>query len=102
LGPFTFYAAAVLIGIAQATLYPTLTTYLTFVLPGASRNVLIGLFIATADLGVSMGGMAMGPIADRFSYSRMYAVCAVLAAIAMCITLLNRTMESRIRQAESE
>ncbi|MEK3722514.1 MFS transporter [Paenibacillus sp. FSL H8-0034] len=93
-GPIALYAAAVLIGIAQAILYPTLTSYLTFVLPGTSRNVCIGLFIAAADLGVSMGGMAMGPIADRFSYSTMYAVSAGLAAIAVYITWMNRTMES--------
>lgn len=96
-GPIALYAAAVLIGIAQAILYPTLTSYLTFVLPGTSRNVCIGLFIAAADLGVSMGGMAMGPIADRFSYSTMYAVSAGLAAIAVYITLMNRTMESRMQ-----
>ncbi|MFC5702386.1 staphylopine family metallophore export MFS transporter CntE [Cohnella faecalis] len=101
-GPLVFYAAAVLIGIAQAMLYPTLTTYLTFVLPGASRNLFIGLFIATADLGVSMGGMAMGPIADIFSYSTMYAATAGLAAIAVCIALLNRRMKSRLQQAECE
>lgn len=98
LGPAVFYAAAVLIGIAQALLYPTLTTYLTFVLPGTSRNVYIGLFIATADLGISMGGIAMGPVADRFSYSTMYAVVAVLAIAAACIALMNRTMKSRLAQ----
>ncbi|WP_159883284.1 staphylopine family metallophore export MFS transporter CntE [Paenibacillus puerhi] len=91
-GPVPLYAAAVLIGIAQAGLYPTLTSYLTFVLPGASRNVYIGLFIATADLGVSLGGMAMGPVADRFSYSSMYAVCAVLAVLAACVASGSRAM----------
>ncbi|WP_236339117.1 staphylopine family metallophore export MFS transporter CntE [Paenibacillus plantiphilus] len=95
MGPVVFYAAAVLIGIAQAILYPTLTTYLTFVLPGASRNVYIGLFIATADLGISMGGMAMGPIADRFSFSTMYAVSAAVGISAACIALLNRSMGGR-------
>lgn len=78
MGPVLFYAGAVLMGIAQALLYPTLTTYLTFVLPLSNRNVLIGLFIATADLGVSMGGVIMGPIADMFSYSAMYMLCTAL------------------------
>ncbi|WP_409340322.1 staphylopine family metallophore export MFS transporter CntE [Paenibacillus sp. MBLB4367] len=73
-----FYAGAVLMGIAQALLYPTLTTYLTFVLPQASRNMLVGLFIAMADLGVSLGGVIMGPIADLSSYSFMYMICAIL------------------------
>ncbi|GJM74952.1 MFS transporter [Paenibacillus macerans] len=51
-GAVFFYAGAILMGLAQALLYPTLTSYLTFVLPPLNRNVLIGLFIAMADLGV--------------------------------------------------
>ncbi|PYI54638.1 staphylopine family metallophore export MFS transporter CntE [Paenibacillus flagellatus] len=77
-GAAFFYIGAVLIGMAQALLYPALTTYLTFVLPQADRNVLIGLFIAMADLGVSLGGIVMGPIADLSSYSDMYSICALL------------------------
>ncbi|MFC4597165.1 staphylopine family metallophore export MFS transporter CntE [Cohnella hongkongensis] len=94
-GAFVFYISAALIGLAQALLYPTLFSYLTFVLPEASRNVRIGLFIAAADLGVSLGGFAMGPVADRFSYGSMYAVGAGLAALAACSTaLLNRPASS--------
>ncbi|MGG4146660.1 MFS transporter [Paenibacillus algorifonticola] len=77
-GAVVFYVGAALMGIAQALLYPTLTTYLTFVLPQLNRNVLIGLFIAMADLGVSLGGVIMGPVADIFSYSFMYMICAIL------------------------
>lgn len=79
-----FYVGAILMGFAQALIYPTLTTYLTFVLPQDNRNVLLGLFIATADLGVSLGGVIMGPVADLFSYSFMYMLCACLG-VAMCI-----------------
>jgi MFS family permease len=79
-GALFFYVGAFLIGTSQALLYPTLTTYLSFVLPKGERNVLIGLFIATADLGIAMGGVIMGPIADISSYSFMYMVCAILGA----------------------
>lgn len=81
-GAALFYGGALLMGVAQALLYPTLTTYLSFVLPKADRNVLIGLFIATADLGVSLGGIVMGPVADLTSYSSMYLICAGLAVLA--------------------
>jgi len=77
-GAVLLYVGAGLMGVAQALLYPTLMTYLTFVLPQTSRNVLVGLFIAMADLGVSLGGIIMGPIADLFSYSTMYTICAIL------------------------
>jgi MFS family permease len=88
-GVFFFYLGASLIGIAQALLYPKLTTYLSFVLPHTSRNVLLGLFIAMADLGVSLGGVIMGPIADISSYSSMYMYCACLVLV-MCIFAYER------------
>lgn len=75
-----FYLGAVMMGLAQAILYPALMTYLSFVLPLQNRNVLIGLFIASADLGASLGGIVMGPLADVLSYSWMYTICALLSA----------------------
>lgn len=80
-GSAFFYAGAVLMGLAQALLYPALTTYLSFVLPQASRNALLGLFIAMADLGMSLGGVVMGPLADATSYSTMYMICALICAV---------------------
>lgn len=102
-GAAAFYTAPVLIGLAQALLYPTLVSYLTFVLSGAARNVWIGLFIATADLGVALGGMAMGPLADRFSYSTMYAVSAGLAFLAGWIAVLSRMSRiARIARSQTK
>ncbi|MEI2283711.1 staphylopine family metallophore export MFS transporter CntE [Paenibacillus polysaccharolyticus] len=92
--PF-FYLGAVLMGIAQAILYPTLTTYLSFVLPQLNRNVLMGLFIATADLGISLGGVVMGPIADLSSYSFMYTICAILGAVMMVFAYERRKATTR-------
>lgn len=80
-GPILFYIGACIMGIAQALLYPTLTTYLSFVLPHDNRNVLLGLFIAMADLGVSLGSVIMGPIVDIYSYSFMYMICAGLGVM---------------------
>ncbi len=89
-GVLLLYAGAVLMGVAQALLYPSLTSYLTFVLPQESRNVLVGLFIAMADLGVSLGGMLMGPVADLSSYSTMYLLCALLGASMIALAYERR------------
>ncbi|MEW4426406.1 MFS transporter [Paenibacillus pabuli] len=93
-GVILFYLGAGLMGIAQAIVYPTLTTYLSFVLPQTNRNVLIGLFIATADLGVSLGGVVMGPVADLFSFSWMYLICAVLGALMIIFAYDRRGLLS--------
>ncbi len=89
-GAAFFYVGAVLMGAAQALLYPTLTTYLTFVLPKTNRNVLLGLFIAMADLGVSLGGVVMGPVADLSSYSSMFTMCAILGAVMIIFAFDRR------------
>ncbi|NOV00606.1 staphylopine family metallophore export MFS transporter CntE [Paenibacillus planticolens] len=93
-GIFFFYAGAVLMGISQALLYPALTTYLSFVLPQMSRNVLLGLFIAMADLGMSLGGVLMGPIADATSYSFMYMICAMIGVVMIIFAYDRRRMTS--------
>ncbi|MBD8841959.1 MFS transporter [Paenibacillus sp. CFBP 13594] len=89
-GVVFFYVGAVFMGIGQAILYPTLTTYLSFVLPKLNRNVLIGLFIAMADLGISLGGVIMGPVADFSSYSFMYMICAILGAVMIVFAYERR------------
>ena len=68
-GAVFMYAASMMLGVGMALLYPTLMTYLTFVLPTSSRNTLIGLFIAVSDFGVLIGNMVMGYVADQLSYT---------------------------------
>ncbi|UXS75456.1 staphylopine family metallophore export MFS transporter CntE [Staphylococcus chromogenes] len=87
IGSLVLYVSAVLIGIAQALIYPTLTSFLSFKLPKYGRNMLLGLFIATADLGVSLGSALMGPIADLTNYAVMYFICGImlLATTLFCI-----------------
>ncbi|WP_169089152.1 staphylopine family metallophore export MFS transporter CntE [Paenibacillus sp. PL91] len=95
-GVLFFYLGAVLMGAAQAILYPSLMTYLSFVLPQLNRNVLMGIFIASADLGVSLGGILMGPVADFFSYSFMYTICALLSSAMILVAIDQREMWSRL------
>lgn len=89
-GVLFFYVGSILMGLAQAIVYPTLTTYLSFVLDKDNRNMLLGLFIAMADLGVSLGSVMMGPIADALSFSYMYGICACLGLLMILISFEKR------------
>lgn len=84
-----FYSSAILIGATQALVYPTLTSYLSFVLPKAGRNMLLGLFIACADLGVSLSGSLMGPISDLVGFSWMYTICGMLVVVMILMSTLK-------------
>lgn len=85
-----FYLSAIFIGVTQALVYPTLTSYLSFMLPKSGRNMLLGLFIACADLGVSLGGSIMGPISDLVGLSWMYVICGILVMCMMLMSIMKR------------
>ncbi|WP_210648162.1 staphylopine family metallophore export MFS transporter CntE [Staphylococcus aureus] len=89
-GAIIFYGSAILIGMTQAMVYPTLTSYLSFVLPKVGRNMLLGLFIACADLGISLGGTLMGPISDLVGFKWMYLICGMLVIVIMIMSLLKK------------
>ncbi len=96
-GAWLLYSGAVLMGGAQALLYPALTSYLSFVLPAHNRNVLLGLFIAMADLGVSMSGVTLGLIADTRSYSVMYIACACIGAAMILCAAVRRSVPAEMK-----
>ncbi|MGT2653269.1 MFS transporter, partial [Staphylococcus aureus] len=81
-----FLCSVILIGMTQAMVYPTLTSYLSFVLPKVGRNMLLGLFIACADLGISLGGALMGPISDLVGFKWMYLICGMLVIVIMIMS----------------
>lgn len=87
--------AACLNGFAFALLYPSLLTYVSFVVPAGSRAFLLALFIAAADFGFALGALVMGPLADSFSYSSMYWVCAGASLLAVAITSIARHQEAK-------
>ncbi|WP_239616513.1 staphylopine family metallophore export MFS transporter CntE [Cohnella mopanensis] len=82
--------SAVFNGLALSLLYPTLTTYVSFVVPESVRGYSIGWFIAAADLGTSSGAFIMGWVADTYSYSDMLGVAGMIGAITFLLTILYR------------
>nr|WP_029192056.1 hypothetical protein [Paenibacillus elgii] len=68
---------------ALSLLYPTLMTYISFVVSEKVRGYSIGWFIAAADFGTSSGAFVMGWLADAFTYRGM-----LVAAIGIGIGLV--------------
>ncbi|WP_088835375.1 staphylopine family metallophore export MFS transporter CntE [Paenibacillus tyrfis] len=87
-------AAAVCNGLALSLLYPTLMTYISFVVPEKVRGYSIGWFIAAADFGTSSGAFVMGWLADAFTYRGMLAAAAGIGAFALLLTLLQRRQKA--------
>ncbi|MVO98378.1 staphylopine family metallophore export MFS transporter CntE [Paenibacillus lutrae] len=94
---FTLLAAAVCNGIAFALLYPALLTFVSFAVPASARGFLIGLFIGAADFGFSLGALAMGPLAEYYSFRVMYGCCALLCLLP-CVLLIFQTDRPDLNQ----
>ncbi|MCM3788940.1 MFS transporter [Domibacillus indicus] len=79
------YSAAVFNGLAAAMLYPALTTYISFAVPKETKHILLGIFLASYDLGFSLGGLVMGFVVQIASYSFMFTACSAIALCALVI-----------------
>ncbi len=99
IGPFV-YISAIFNGIATAMLYPTLTTYISFAIPESHKHVLLGLFLASYDLGFSLGGMLMGFVVQFGSYPIMFAVCSALGLIAVAYNYTARSVKQQMMMNE--
>ncbi|HJH10476.1 MAG TPA: MFS transporter [Metalysinibacillus jejuensis] len=80
---YLLYSSAIFNGIATAMLYPTLTTYISFVVPDAQRHILLGIFLASYDLGFSLGGFMMGFVIQYVSYQAMFITCSIVGVVAL-------------------
>ncbi|WP_347939777.1 MFS transporter [Peribacillus simplex] len=101
IGPF-IYVAALFNGLSSAMLYPSLTTYISFVVPTKSKHILLGVFLASYDLGFSLGSLVMGFIVQFGSFSIMYATCSVLALFVMGIIAFQRTQKNNPKSFEQQ
>jgi MFS family permease len=47
--------------------------------PVEDRGAALGIFMAVFDVGIGLGGIALGPLADLWNYTAMYMVAAAIA-----------------------
>ncbi|MCY9589895.1 MFS transporter [Paenibacillus chitinolyticus] len=82
--------AAVCNGMALSLLYPTLMTYISFVVPEKVRGYSIGWFIAAADFGTSSGAFLMGWLADAFTYRGMFVAAVGIGVFTLVLTFWHK------------
>lgn len=63
-----FYNNTILIKITQTIIYPTLTSYLNFILPKINHNILLNLFITYTNLNISLNNTLIKPISNLIKF----------------------------------
>ena len=65
----------------------TLSALLLDHTPPRGRGAALGIFMAVYDLGIGLGGIALGPLADLFGYVAMYLAAAGVALAGLLVFL---------------
>jgi MFS family permease len=81
--PAALWGAAVLIGIGQAFLYPSLMALTVNRVSERERAVALGSFTMFFDIGTMAGGLALGLVAQQFGKRSAFAGGVALAAVGM-------------------
>ena len=74
-------AAALIMGTANAVLYPTLAALVLDRAPAAERGLALGTLSASWDLGVVVGSAIVGYVADHLSFGAGFAVGGIAAML---------------------
>jgi len=84
--PAFAFAGAVLAGIGNALVFPSLGVEAVKRVPPASRGAALGAYVAFFDVGFGLGGPINGYFAGALGYPSVFAVAALGAAIAIVAT----------------
>ena len=84
------YVSAIFNGLATAMLYPTIITYMSFAIPKETKHILLGVYLASYDLGFALGGFVMGFIIQISSFSFMFITCSIIGLAAIMFIWGNR------------
>jgi MFS family permease len=98
-------AAAVLVGLGTALVYPTLLAAISDVVAPVQRATVVGIYRFWRDMGYVAGGLVVGLAADAIDYGGAIALVAVLTALSGAWVALDlpgrrvRREEFRLRAA---
>ncbi|NPV58680.1 MAG: MFS transporter [Actinobacteria bacterium] len=91
---FQLLLGSFLYALGFAYLPTTLSALLLDHTDAADRGAALGIFMAVFDLGIGLGGIALGPLADLWGYTPMYLSGGAIA-IACLVPFLARAVTTR-------
>ena len=82
-GTAAFLGVAALYGTAMGFAHPALMAFAIDRAGPSGRGAAMGTFTAAFDLGIGLGSIFLGLVADKFGYSLMYLIAGVVAAAGL-------------------
>jgi len=82
-------SGSLIYAIGFAYLPTTLSALLLDHTPADMRGSALGIFMAVFDVGIGLGGIALGPVADSLGYTSMYLLGGAMAAMSLAYFLVR-------------
>lgn len=80
---------AVAYGLGTSAVYTPLAQQVVDCMPKSQRMSAMGVFMANVDVGQGLGAMIFGTLASRMTYSRIFVIMGVWAAVAIAAVALG-------------
>jgi MFS family permease len=88
-GLLTWLAAAVVLGVGTALVYPTLIAVIADVAPPRQRGAMVGIYRFWRDLGFAAGAVLVGLLADALGSTAAILAVATLTGVSGLIVGLR-------------
>jgi len=93
-GALDFVLPLTLYGVAAGMITPVTLDYIAHRIPSETRGTAMGVHECVYGIGMSLGAMAGGAVAEAFQPSTLYQLLAVLSALIIPLSLTLKTGES--------
>ncbi|WP_054956418.1 MFS transporter [Paenibacillus dakarensis] len=91
---FGLFMSALCYGLGFGSIQPSLQTWMIQEVPPRQRGMANGMFLNSLDLGVAIGAMLLGAIAQITSYTIMYRYSAIAVFLVVIIYAINLITKS--------
>jgi MFS family permease len=81
--PAGFYGSAVILGFGNGVVYPTFQAMTNNMAPGDRRGAANSTLYTFVDIGMGLGMIFVGSIAQQFSISTAFIVCSGICMVAL-------------------
>jgi MFS family permease len=85
---FGFYGAAVILGFGNGVVFPTFQAMTNNMVPSNRRGAANSTIFTSVDIGMGLGMIIVGSIAQQFSISTAFVVCSAICILALIFFIL--------------
>ena len=80
--PFWFYTAGFILGFGNGITWPTFQAMVNNMVMPDQRGIANSSFMTATDLGIGLGSVILGIVADKVSLSSTFLVCSVIIVVS--------------------